>query len=132
MASFPPSEASVRGTSAAAPADTSVGFALEELAACWSQAYEAIARGDLQCIDALLTQADIQVAAAGDGATDTPAEAELRKQAATAYGLLQHGMQTGLEGIRNELGQLRRGKKVLRGYGHNGNRGVGDRLEKEI
>ena len=75
-----------------------------------------MARGELDTVTGLLDQSDAHVRAAGDGTSDTPAERALRQQAATAYGLLQHAMKAGMEGIRTELGQHRRGKKALRGY----------------
>lgn len=93
-----------------------VAFALHELIACWNQAHEAMARDDLDQVTGLLEQAESHARAAGDGADDTPDERKLRQQAATTFGLLQHAMKAGLEGIRKELGQQRRGKKALRGY----------------
>ena len=97
-------------------AESSVGFALEEMIACWSQAHEAMHRGDLQSVESLITQADLQLPIAGDGQSDTPSEARLRQRAASAYGVLRHAMEAGLTGIRKELSQARRGQKALRGY----------------
>jgi hypothetical protein len=100
----------------AAATDSTTAFALQELIACWGQAQEAMMRGDLQCVKDLLDQTDAQIADVGDGSNDTPEEADLRRRASSAYGLLQHAMKSGLNGIRDELGQTRRGAKALRGY----------------
>ena len=100
----------------AAATDSSVGFALQELIACWTQAHDAMSSGDLHSITSLLDQADLQLAAAGNGDADTPSEAALREQAVKAYGLLQHAMKSGLDGIQKEIGQTHRGKRALRGY----------------
>ncbi|MFK7740470.1 MAG: hypothetical protein AB8H80_09100 [Planctomycetota bacterium] len=121
MASLPPDTAS----------DSEIAFALQELNACWSQAYEALCRGDLQAVHQLLEQADLHVRAAGPGRSDTNAEASLRKLAHAAYAVLQHGMQSGLDGIREELSQSRRGKKVLRGYDRKP-AAVGNRVQREV
>ncbi len=95
-----------------------VAFALQEVAACWNQAYEALARGDIDGVEALLAVADDHVAAAGNGAHDMPAEALLRREAQDAFGRLQGGMNAGLEGLQAEMVRVRQGAKVLRGYGH--------------
>lgn len=93
-----------------------VAFALQELIACWTQAHEAMSRGELDTVTGLMDQADVHVRGAGDGVGDSPEEVALRKRAATTYGLLQHAMKSGLDGIRKDLGKHRRGKKALRGY----------------
>lgn len=108
---------------------SAVAFALQELTVCWSQAYEAMTRGDLHAVAALLDRAGEQLAAAGDGRGDTAAEAGLRSRAASAHGRLQHAMRAGLDGLREEIGRARQGQKVLRGYGQSGLR-VGDGLTK--
>tara|TARA_R110002072_G_scaffold174303_4_gene329479 strand:+ start:93032 stop:93421 length:390 start_codon:yes stop_codon:yes gene_type:complete len=100
----------------AAATDSSVGFALQELIACWTQAHEAMARGDLQSVTTLLDQADAQMAAAGNGNNDTPGEATLRKRAVTSYGLLQHAMKSGLNALNKEIKHANHGKRALRGY----------------
>jgi hypothetical protein len=117
---------------AASPASQSdVAFALQELIACWSQAHDAMARGELDAVAGLLDQADVQLAAAGDGAEDTPEERRLRQQAATTYEVLQHAMKAGLSGLREELGKHRRGKKVLRGYDRTEN-DAGSRVTRSV
>jgi hypothetical protein len=93
-----------------------VSFALQEVAVCWDQAYEALTRGDVDRVAALLDVAGEHVVAAGDGANDTPAEAALRREAQGAFGRLQGGMRAGLEGLQAELARSRQGAKVLRGY----------------
>jgi hypothetical protein len=93
-----------------------VAFALQELNACWSQAYADMTRGQLDSVAGLLDQAEQHLTAAGDGRGDSPAEAKLRRQAASSHALLQHAMRVGLDGIRDELGKHRRGKRALRGY----------------
>ncbi len=95
-----------------------VAFALQELIACWDQGYEALTRGDLDRVQALLDVADDHVARAGDGRSDSPAEAKLRNDAASARGRLEHGMKAGLVGLQDELARTRRGAKALRGYGN--------------
>lgn len=114
MVSSPPN--STRSEGEAAATESSIGFALQELIACWSQAHEAMTRGDLTSVTLLLNQADEQLRMAGNGEDDTPEEATQRRRAATAFGLLQNAMETGLAGLRREIGQTRRGKKALRGY----------------
>lgn len=116
MASSPPN--STRHEGEAAATDSAVGFALQELSACWSQAHEAMTRGDLKSVTLLLNQADEHLRIAGDGTNDTPEEGAQRRRAATAYGLLENAMETGLAGLRSEIGKTRRGAKALRGYGN--------------
>jgi hypothetical protein len=93
-----------------------VAFALQELIACWDQGYEALVRGDLDRVQALLDIADGHATQCGDGSTDGDAEAQLRQEARSARGRLEHGMKAGLAGIDEELARVRRGGKVLRGY----------------
>jgi len=114
----------------AAATDSSVAFALEEMIACWTQAHEVMTRGDLQSVASLLDQADRQLQAAGSGQSDSPDEARLRQRAVTAFGLLQHAMQSGLDGMRKELGQARRGAKALRGYVHAAGNAQGNLLNR--
>ena len=104
---------------ASSPAETTAtprAFALQELAACWNQAYEALVRGDLDRVTSLLDVADEHVATAGDAGTDDPAEARLRATAMGAKGLLEHAMRAGMQGLRDELARARVGGKALRGY----------------
>jgi hypothetical protein len=118
-------------SSRAEPATPSpIVFALQELTACWNQGYEALARGDLDRLGALLDLADDHVLAAGDGRADGPDEARLRDEAMTARGRLDHGMRAGLAGVAEELAQTRRGAKVLRGYGQSA-LGVGEHLQRD-
>jgi hypothetical protein len=113
---------------------TAIAFALQELEACWTQAYEALARGDLDGVGTLLDEADRQVAVAGGGGgvgrMDDDATAALRGAAQAAYGRLQHAMRAGMDGLREEIGRTRRGAKVLRGYGH-GEAELGGRVTKD-
>lgn len=104
---------------ASSPAEptSAVAFALQELAACWNQAYEALTRGDVDGVAALLAIAGDHVHAAGAGANDTPAEASLRREARAAFGRLQGGMKAGLDGLQAEMARSRQGAKALRGYG---------------
>lgn len=92
-------------------------FALQEAIACWDQGYEALARGDLDGVNALLDIAGESVAAVADPTLDTPEEARLRDVARSSRGRLEHGMRAGLEALQAELAQTRRGTKALRGYG---------------
>lgn len=118
---------------ASSPAETTAtpkAFALQELAACWNQAYEALVRGDLDRVTALLDVADEHVAAAGAGATDDAVEARLRATAMGAKGLLEHAMRAGLQGLRDELARARVGGKALRGYAQATPRG-GDGLHRD-
>lgn len=98
------------------PAPTAVAFALQELIACWNQGYEALVRGDLDRVQALVDIADDHVPTAGDGTADSAAEAALRQEAILARGRLEHGMKAGLAGLQDELARVRRGGQVLRGY----------------
>ena len=87
--------ASSRSNTRAKPGDdpavaTDVAFALQELNACWSQAYDAMTRGELKAVAGLLTAADAYLDAAGEGLDDNPAEQALRRHAASTFGLLQH------------------------------------------
>lgn len=95
-----------------------VEFALQELIACWDQSYEALLRGDLDRVQALLEVADDHVATASHDVVDSPAAAQLRLAAATSRGRLEHGMRKGKQGVQDELAQTRVGAKVLRGYGN--------------
>src|SRR5689334_16204368 len=92
---------------------TPVAFALQELTACWNQGYEALARGDLERVAALLAIAADHVAAAGDGHADSAAEAALRAEATAAHGRLRHGVRAGLVGVEEELARVRVGGKAL-------------------
>lgn len=114
----------------AAATATPVAFALQELIACWDQGYEALVRGDLERVQALLDVADDHVARAGEGRSDSPAEAKLRGHAASARGRLEHGMKAGLTGLQDELARTRRGAKVLRGYG-NATLGLGGNVTRD-
>ncbi|MFT4513377.1 MAG: hypothetical protein ACI89X_002817 [Planctomycetota bacterium] len=127
MASPPNKTADDYGVIAAT--DSSVGFALEELIACWTQAHEAMGRSDLQSVTSLLDLADVQLPVVGNGDDDTPAEALLRARAVTAYGLLQHAMKSGLKGINKEISQTNRGTRALRGYVKAAGRATGHLLK---
>jgi hypothetical protein len=121
---------------ASSPADaegaaTPRGFALQELVACWNQGYEALTRGDLDTVEALLDVAQDHLSTAGDGNADSPAEQALRSEAMSARGRLEHGMRAGLDGLRDELSRARRGAKALRGYG-NATLGIGENLAKSV
>jgi hypothetical protein len=91
-------------------------FALQELTACWDQGYEALARGDLDQLSALMDIAADHVVTAGNGAGDTTIEQSLRQQALAARGRLEHGMRAGLQGLQDEMATARIGHKALRGY----------------
>ena len=104
---------------ASSPAETTAtpkAFALQELTACWNQAYEALVRGDLDRVTAMLDVADDHVASSGDGRHDTIDEQQLRATAMGAKGRLEHAMRAGLQGMREELARARVGGKALRGY----------------
>lgn len=108
-----------------------VAFALQELIACWDQAYAALVQGDLDEVDALLEVADEHLGAAGDGRTDTPEAARLRATALGSRGRLEHGMRSGLAGLAEELARVRHGQKTLRGYGRT-DVGVGDHVARTV
>lgn len=112
-------------------ASTPAGCALQELIACWDQAYEALARGDLERVEALLEVASEHVVAAGDGTQDGESEARLRAEARSAHGRLAAGMRSGLVGLQDEITRTRRGAKAMRGYGYPGLR-VGDNVTKSV
>lgn len=127
--------ASSRSNTRAKPGDdpavaTDVAFALQELNACWSQAYDAMTRGELKAVAGLLTAADAYLDAAGEGLDDNPAEQALRRHAASTFGLLQHALEVGITGVRDELGRHRRGRKALRGYDRS-DRETGGRVTRD-
>jgi hypothetical protein len=107
------------------------GEALQEVTTCWDQAYEALARGDLERVAALLDIAGDYVPALGDGAGDSPAEAHQRALATSAFGRLRHGMQAGLTGLQDEMARSRNFGKLLRGYG-DPRFGIGINVERII
>ena len=122
-------------SSPAAPgADTTPSaraFALQEVIACWDQGYEALARGDLEQVDALLTVAEEHMGALGAVTQDSAVEASLRHQAVSARGRLEHAMRAGLDGLREEMARARCGAKLLRGYS-DPTRQVGGKLHKTV
>ena len=111
--------------------ESPVAFALQELIACWDQAYAALVQGDLDPVTALLDVADEPLAAAGNGREDSPHEAQLRGIALGSRGRLEHGMSSGLAGLAEELVRVRRGQKTLRGYGRT-DVGVGDHVARTV
>lgn len=92
-------------------------FALREAIACWNQGYEALVRGDLDGVTALLDIADDHLSAIGDSTQDTPAEARLRDEARSARGRLEHAVRAGLAAVDTERAQARLGERALKGYG---------------
>ena len=92
-------------------------FALQELTACWNQGYEALVRGDVERVGALLDIAQDHVAATGDASDDSTVEAALRRDATASHLRLQHAIKAGLTGLQDELARTRVGGKALRGYG---------------
>ncbi len=107
---------------ASSPADpvtavlSPTAFALQEIIACWDQGYEALARGDLERLSALMDVAGDHLGTVGDGSCDSELEARLRNEAVSARGRLEHGMRAGLAGLGEEIARTRRGSKMLRGY----------------
>ena len=116
-------------TPVAAAMPSATAFALQELIACWDQGYEALARGDLDRVQALLDIADDHLRALPGHAADTATETALRAQAIAARGRLEDGMHSGLDGLQQELQRLRQGAKVLQGYKPMQS-DLGNRLEK--
>jgi hypothetical protein len=106
---------------------TPTAFALQELTACWDQGCEALARGDLEKVAALMAIADGHLGGLPPARADSPAEQRLRHAAMAARGRLEHGMQAGLAGVRDELGKVRHGARALSGY-RDPTRGVGSRV----
>ena len=117
-----------RGTVAV---DSAVAFALQEVTACWDQGYEALARGDLERVAALLDVADGYLGKVGDPGRDGVEEARLRAEAVAARGRLEHGMRGGLEGLRDEIARVRQGARTLQGYRDPG-RGIGGNFESRV
>src|SRR5690348_13479891 len=97
-------------------APSPAAWALQEVTACWDQGYEALARGDLERVAALMDIADEHLAKVGDPAGDDEVLAKLRSEAIAARGRLEHGMNVGLGGLRDELARVRRGARTLQGY----------------
>jgi hypothetical protein len=116
---------------ASSPAETASpkAFALQELVACWNQAYEALLRGDLDRVTALMDVADERIGAAGLG-HDDDAEASLRAEALSARGRLEHAMRAGMQGLRDELARARVGGRALRGYAQVAPR-AGDSVQRD-
>lgn len=100
-----------------------VALALQEVTACWDQGYEALVRGDLERVAALMDIAEDNLGKVGNSTGDSASEAELRNDALSARGRLEYSMRAGMEGIGQELACARRGSKALRGYA-----GASDRL----
>lgn len=98
------------------PTPSPTAFALQEVTACWNQGYEALTRGDLDQLAALLDLAGEHLARIGEALDDDAEAARLRREAVTARGRLEHGMRAGLLGLGEELAASRRGGRVLRGY----------------
>lgn len=117
---------------ASSPAETASpkAFALQELVACWNQAYEALVRGDLERVAALMDVADERIAAA-PATPDGPVEARLRADALSARGRLEHAMRAGLQGLRDEMARARVGGRALRGYAQVAPR-AGDNLQRQV
>lgn len=86
-------------------------------------------RGDLKSVSLLLSQAEEHLLSAGDGSNDTPDETDQRRRSVVAFGLLEHAMEAGLTGLRQEIGQTRRGAKALRGYSHAAGKSSGQLLK---
>jgi hypothetical protein len=112
-------------------AESPAAFALRELIACWDQGYEALARGDLERVEALLDIADDHLRSLPDPGGDGPLEAELRTEAVAARGRLEHGMHAGLTGLRTEIDRTRQGARVLQGY-RGPAHALGGRIEKSV
>lgn len=110
---------------------SSVAFALQELIACWDQAYAALVQGDLEQVGGLLDVAEEHLVAAGDGSTDSVDEARLRATALGSRGRLEHSMSSGLTGLAEELARVRHGQKTLRGYGRT-DVAVGDHVARTV
>lgn len=91
-------------------------FALQEVTACWNQGYEALVRGDLERVAALLEIAGDHLPNVGSGHDDNEVQAAHRRAAAQACGRLEHAMRAGLDGLQRELARTRHGGKALRGY----------------
>jgi len=83
---------------------------------CWDQGYEALARGDLAQVTALLQIANEHLSRIDGETLADEAFASLRREADAARGRLEHGMKSGLDGLRGELRQARKGAKALSGY----------------
>jgi len=111
--------------------DSPVAFALQELTVCWDQAYEALARGDLERTAALMGIADEHLRQVGDPTADGAIEARLRSEAVAARGRLEHGMRGGLEALREELARVRQGARTLQGY-KDPSHGLGGNFESRV
>ena len=116
---------------ASSPARPVAAFALQEVTACWDQGYEALARGDLERVAALIDIADDHLRQVGDPAGDDEVMAKLRSEAVAARGRLEHGMHLGLGGLRDELARVRKGARTLQGY-KDPARGLGGKFELRV
>ncbi len=111
-----------------APPD--LAFVLQELATCWDQGYEALVRGDLERVEALLGIADDFTAKLAQADLGSRKLSELHRKAQAARGRLEHAMKSGLTGLREELRKTREGTRALSGYRH-GAQELGRRVERD-
>ncbi|MCA8976731.1 MAG: hypothetical protein KDC98_18560 [Planctomycetes bacterium] len=105
-------------------------FALQEITACWDQGYEALLRGDLDRVAALLTIVEGHLEHLDAADLDRPELAVLQRQADAARGRLAHGMKAGLDGLLGELKRARNGSRALNGY-RDSTRSIGQRVVRD-
>jgi len=117
-------------TSRPADAAPDLAFALQEVTTCWDQGYEALTRGDLERVEALLAIADEHAAKFERADLGSRELAELHRKAQAARGRLEHAMKSGLTGLRAELRKVREGSRALSGYRH-GAQDLGRRVERD-
>lgn len=85
---------------------------LPQLTRAYDQAYEALAQGDVDRVQALVQRTgDLLAQLAGKSIA-----ADQRAEAAAAHGRLQGAMQKVKDATLEELAQVRHGQKVLHGY----------------
>jgi len=93
---------------------------LAALAAAYDQALEALLRDDLPRVANLLDQADdhLQALATADPTGDREAAIEaVRQRAGASLGCLRAALSRARDLTRDELRQLREGRRALRSYG---------------
>lgn len=108
------------------PSDAPTGStdALRQVTQLYDQAYEALARGDLDRVTALLLQSETMLQEAQQATIDPVTHA----RAIEAHGRLHAAMQRLHGEMGGELAQVRQGQRALRGYsGHRGD--IGRRVE---
>jgi hypothetical protein len=104
---------------------------LRALACHYDQAYEALARDDVRQAADRIEAAGALVQALGSRTLD-PATSQLHKAAAESHARLRSALTASLAATEAELGRVRQGRRVLKGYGDLAPGTLGDHVESRI